>query len=150
MAALLNEIIAIGGTTAHQTLFDDDRMIRHYIAGATQICCHVAIDGGEVIGFQHLDGPDPDQGGAEGWAYIASFVAPRAAGKGIGQKLFAQTLARARTADVKSINATIRADNAVGLRFYTRLGFIPFDREVAVPLRDGTPVDRIVTRYDLS
>ena len=149
MTELLNKIIAIGGTTAHQTPFDADRMQAHYITAPTQICCHVACLDGKVVGFQHLDGPDPAQGGEAGWGYIASFVATEAAGKGIGQALFDATRAVANSAGVRSINATIRADNAVGLRYYQGLGFAPFGRQIAVPLRDGTPVDRIETRFDL-
>ena len=149
MTALLNEIIAIGGTTAHQAPFDDERMYDHYIAAPTQICCHVAEQDGLILGFQHLDGPDPDQGGAEGWGYIASFVATSAAGKGVGQRLFTATLEAARQAGVQSINATIRADNTVGLRYYEGLGFIRFDVLPDVPLLGGRKVDRIVTRFDL-
>lgn len=149
MVGLLNDIIAAGGTTAHQMPFDADRMYRHYIAAPTQICCHVAEQDGLILGFQHLDGPDPDQGGAEGWGYIASFVATSAAGKGIGQQLFPATLSAARQAGVQSINATIRADNMIGLRYYEGLGFIRFDVLPDVPLRDGRMVDRIVTRLDL-
>ncbi len=149
MAALLNEIIAIGGTTAHQTPFDADRMHHHYIAAPTQICCHVAEQEGLILGFQHLDGPDPDQSGAEGWGYIASFVASSAAGKGVGQQLFAATLKAAGQAGVQSINSTIRADNTIGLRYYEGLGFIRFDVLRDVPLRDGKKVDRIVTRFDM-
>ena len=149
MTALLNDIIAAGGTTAHQTPFDDDRMIAHYIACPTGICCNVAENHGQVLGFQQLDGPDPDQGGEAGWGYVASFVKTSASGTGIGQKLFAETLKQAKRAGVRHINATIRADNTVGLRYYHGLGFVTIDRQIGVPLTDGTPVDRVVTRYDL-
>lgn len=150
MAALLNDIIAEGGTTAHQTPFDADRMRAHYIAGPTIICCHVAEESGQVLGFQHLDGPEPDDTDAAGWGYIASFVARQAAGKGIGQLLFAETCKVAAAAGVNAINATIRADNVPGLRYYSGLGFTDFGRLVDVPLRDGTKVDRIKKRFDLT
>ena len=150
MVGLLNTIIAAGGTTAHQTPFDRARMTAHYIAAPTQICCHVADDRGTVLGFQHLDGPDPAQGGTEGWGYIASFVQTAAAGRGIGQKLFAATLDQARLVGLRHINATIRADNTVGLRYYRGLGFRDIDIRRAVPLRDGTLVDRVVTAFDLA
>ena len=149
MRVLLNEIIKAGGTTAHQTLFDNDRMIAHYVACPTGICCHVAESHGQVLGFQQLDGPDPDHGGEAGWGHIASFVQTFAAGSGIGQKLFAETLKQANRAGVRYINATIRADNTFGLRYYHGLGFETFDRQIGKPLTDGTPVDRVVTRYDL-
>lgn len=151
MAMLLNEIIALGGTTAHQTPFDDDRMLQDYIVRPTAICCHVAELDGRILGFQHLDGPDPDQAEAQaGWGYIASFVAGDAAGKGVGQHLFAATRSAAIAAGVRSIDATIRADNVPGLRYYSGLGFVDYDRKLAVPLRDGTLVDRIKKRYDVA
>ena len=150
MADLLNEIIAIGGTTAHQTPFDTDRMRQQYVERATCVCCHVAEEDGRILGFQHLDGPDPDQLPAqEGWSYIASFVAQAAAGKGIGQHLFAATRDAAKAKGVRHIDATIRADNVPGLRYYSGLGFQDYDRQIGVPLRDGTPVDRIRKRFDL-
>ena len=151
MAALLNEIIAIGGTTAHQTPFDNDRMLDHYIARPEVVSCHVAEESGAVLGFQYLAwATDPDDPMPDGWAIIASFVAQSAAGKGVGQHLFAATKAVAAKAGVKTIDATIRADNVPGLRYYGGLGFVDYDRLLGFPLRDGTPVDRVRKRYDLT
>jgi len=150
MTALLNEIIAAGGTTAHQRPFDDQRMQAEYIAPDMNIACHVAEIDGRVAGFQSLVRPGPEANSDwAGWAYIATFVAPDAAGKGIGQHLFAATLANAKSAGVDTIDATIRADNVPGLRYYGGLGFQDYDRLNDVPLRDGTRIDRLRKRYDL-
>ncbi len=150
MTAILNEIIALGGTTAHQRPFDEDRMLHHYIAPPDPLSCQVAEDDGTVLGFQYLGwATDPDDPMPEGWAIIASFVASSAAGKGVGQHLFAATKAVAIKAGVKTIDATIRADNVPGLRYYGGLGFTDYDRLIGVPLRDGTVVDRVRKRYDL-
>jgi ribosomal protein S18 acetylase RimI-like enzyme len=48
------------------------------------------------------------------------------------------------------IDATIRADNTGGLAFYSRQGFVDYDRLVGVPLEDGTPVDRLRKRFDIT
>ena len=49
MAAVLNPIIAAGGTTAHETPVTSDDMVE-IIASA--ICCHVALDdAGEIAGM---------------------------------------------------------------------------------------------------
>lgn len=150
MTALLNDIIALGGTTAHQRPFDPIRMRDHYIAPDNLVSCKVADQNGAVIGFQWLswansaDDPMP-----EGWAIIASFVSPTAAGKGVGQHLFDATKAAASSAGVKVIDATIRADNVPGLRYYSGLGFADYDRLRDLPLSDGTRVDRIRKRFDL-
>ncbi|MFG5379981.1 GNAT family N-acetyltransferase [Yoonia sp. R2-816] len=150
MTAILNEIIALGGTTAHQRPFDEDRMLHHYIAPSDPLSCQVAEDQGAILGFQYLGWPDPDEGYMpEHWAIIASFVASSAAGKGVGQHLFAATKAVAIKAGVKTIDATIRADNVPGLRYYSGLGFTDYDRLIGIPLRDGTVVDRVRKRYDL-
>jgi len=149
MTAVLNGIIAIGGTTAHQTPYDLARMQSHYIAPSRLITCQVAVEGDEVLGFQFLGWPDePDM--PEGWAIIASFVDGSAAGKGVGQHLFAATKTAALSAGVVTIDATIRADNVPGLRYYSGLGFADYNRLIDVPLRDGTAVDRVRKRFDLS
>jgi L-amino acid N-acyltransferase YncA len=127
MAELLNAIIARGGTTAHRTPFSTERMIHHYVASERGISSVVADAGGAILGFQSLDWPAPDWAGANplpaGWAYIATFVAIGAQGRGVGQRLFAATLAAARGAGVTTIDATIRRENAGGLAYYSGLGF---------------------------
>ena len=64
--------------------------------------------------------------------------------------MFAATLEAARAARVAVIDATIRADNTGGLAFYARQGFVDYDRLVGVPLKDGTPMDRIRKRFDIT
>ncbi|WP_108813390.1 GNAT family N-acetyltransferase [Loktanella sp. Alg231-35] len=149
MTMVLNAIIARGGTTAHQTPYDTERMQLHYISPPELVCCHVAKQGGAVLGFQWVGWPNPEPPMPDGWAVIASFVAIEAAGQGIGQMLFKATQKAARKAGVKTIDATIRADNVPGLRYYGGLGFVDYARLIDVPLRDGTRVDRIRKRFDL-
>ncbi len=150
MTELLNRIIMLGGSTAHQRPFDADRMYRHYIASPESISCQVADQSGVVIGFQSLTWPSPADGVMKsGWAIIATFVSNQATGKGVGKHLFAATKEAAGATDVATIDATIRADNDSGLRYYSRLGFIDYDRLKDIPLRDGTVVDRIRKRFDL-
>lgn len=150
LIGVINPIIRAGGTTAHQTPFDPARMARHYIAPPRLVCCMVAELNGLPVGFQTVMWPD-EEGDVfpEGWAIIASFVAQDAAGQGVGRGLFAATRIAAKAAGVTCIDATIRADNAVGLAYYDSLGFTDYDLLVAVPLRDGTLVDRIRKRLDL-
>jgi L-amino acid N-acyltransferase YncA len=143
MAELLNAIIAKGGTTAHRTPFSTDRMIAHYVAPVLGIHCAVAESGGAVLGFQALDWPDPDWAGANplpaGWATIATFVAIGAQGQGVGQLLFAATLAAARQAGVTAIDATIRRENAGGLAYYGGLGFTDYWSDETVIARKFVP-----------
>jgi L-amino acid N-acyltransferase YncA len=150
MTDLLNGIISAGGTTAHQRPFDPERMRRHYIAPDRHIATHVATSGDAVVGFQMLVWPDPKfEPMPDGWGFIATFVRIGMTGQGIGTSLFAATCTSARAAGCRHIDATIRADNAGGLRYYAAMGFADYGIYAAVPLRDGTPVDRIRKRFDL-
>ena len=151
LCALLNEIIAIGGTTAHQTPFTVERFRSTYIDTPTRLSCAAAFDGTGALGFQSLSWPAKgDYPVPDGWAVIGSFVRAGLQGRGIGQHLWAMSRVAARAAGVQAIDATIRADNVPGLRFYAGLGFTDWDVIRAKPLRDGTPVDRIrkVLRLD--
>lgn len=144
LADILNPIILAGGTTGIEDVLDPPTLAHWFIDGPDVIACHLAEAGGKPLGFQSLShyGDLPP-----GWADIATFARqPRC---GIGSALFAATCAAARAAGIVTVNATIRADNAGGLAFYRRLGFVPCRTTPAVPLRDGTPVDRLHHRRDL-
>lgn len=145
MAAIQNEIIRIGGTTAYETERSEDAL-RAYIDGRGAICCFVAEVGGEVIGFQAL-GIWP--GLPEGWADVGTFVRPGLQAKGTGSALFAATCAAARAAGVRVINATIRADNRPGLAFYARQGFRDHGADPDYRLASGQRVGRVHRRLDL-
>ncbi len=150
MCALLNDIIEIGGTTAHQKPFDAARMQRHYLSPPRRISCVVAENQSLILGFQCLEWSDPDWSGPDklpaDWAIIASFVSPGLQGHGLGQGLFSMTRRAAKAAGVTAIDSTIRADNLAGLAYYTGLGFTDYGVFRDVPLRDGTRVDRIRKR----
>ena len=47
------------------------------------------------------------------------------------------------------LNDIIRADNPSGPGYYTTMGFEDHQVARAMPLQDGTPVDRISKRYQL-
>ena len=147
LAALLNQIIKTGGTTAHLKPFDAPRMLNHYIAPPLAISCTLAEVGGTIAGFQALEWSDPNWPGPDSlpadWALIASFVDADFQGRGIGKALFTKTRAAAQSAGVRCIDATIRADNQGGLAFYTSLGFTDYSRLRDIPLSDGTLLDRI-------
>lgn len=126
LTALMNEIIAAGGTTAFKSPFDTDRMTREFIAPPTAISCFAAYENARLLGFQVLFWRG-DYPGAyalpEDWALIGSYVSAAARGKGVGAALFERTRAAAKAAGVRYIDATIRKENAGGQIFYTRLGF---------------------------
>lgn len=146
MAEVINAIIAIGGTTAHQTPFTPDRIVSHYIAAPGVLSCLVAKDEGRLLGFQAVEcWPDLPQG----WGDIGSFVAPGLQRGGVGGALMAATVLAMRAAGVATLNATIRADNAPGLAFYARHGFADYASDPDWCLADGTRVGRVSRRRDL-
>ena len=147
MAALLNEIIDIGGTTAFEDPVTTAQVLEWYIASEGLFCCHVAVDDAYAIaGFQSLEG---DAGDAEKIGYIATFARQTPLVKGVGTALFQSTKAQAHARNVVRINAKIRADNAPGLAYYSKMGFVDHDIQRGVPLKDGTPMDRVIKLFSL-
>lgn len=148
LAELLNAIIARGGTTALEELYSPEDLADAYLVGPDVICCFVAVDAktGTTEGFQTL-GRDPSL--PEGWGDIGTFARVGGTQRGIGTALFAATMEEARRQNLNGINATIRADNTGGLIFYSRMGFQDHSVTRNIPLRDGTPVDRVNKRYQL-
>ena len=145
MAALLNEIIAIGGSTAMtRPVTAED--LRQWMAEPGSIWHLAENDKGAVQGFQWVhrraDLP-PDM------LDIATFVDIRAHGHGVGTKLFDATKTAARNAGFTAINATIRADNDSGLTYYRSKGFETYGHEHGVTLENGLVVNRVQTRYAL-
>jgi L-amino acid N-acyltransferase YncA len=148
LADLLNAIIARGGTTALEEPFTAARLAGTYLTGAKVISCVVAQDGAtrRLEGFQTLV-REPDLPADVG--DIGTFARVGGTQRGVGTALFAATQAAARAKGLSAINATIRADNAGGLAFYGRMGFLDHSVSRAVPLKDGAPVDRIHKRFAL-
>jgi L-amino acid N-acyltransferase YncA len=146
LAELLNAIIARGGTTALETPYTAQALDTAYLTGPSVHCCFVAEADGQLLGFQTLGRQDflPADIGD-----IGTFTRVGGTQGGVGTALFAATCARARELGLSAINATIRGDNTGGLAFYSRMGFIDHEVVPAVPLKDGTPVDRVRKRYPL-
>ena len=144
--AILNQIIRAGGTTALETALNQATFV-HYYVGEDLIICHVVLDdNGQVAGFQWLgvnDALDRD------CADIATFTRRTDVVRGAGRALMATTKSYAKKAGFSQINATIRADNVPGLGYYSNMGFVDHSVARAVPLADGTPVDRISRRFTL-
>ena len=146
LATILNPIIERGGTTAYEDPVDE-AYFQSMIAGlGPHDTLFVAEVDGRVVGYQLLEASPKLP---EGIASIASFVAIDTAAKGIGQAMAATTIRAAKAAGWTEIDATIRADNAAGLAYYSRVGFADHQVFRSVPLKDGTPVDRIAKRLSL-
>ncbi|MBO9399470.1 GNAT family N-acetyltransferase [Shimia sp. R9_3] len=147
-ADLLNEIIAAGGTTAITKTMTKEALGEWLMANPGDATWHVALaENGTLLGFQWI-GPyaalPPEA------CDIGTFVKTGQTGMGIGSKLFDATKTAARKLGYEWINAEIRADNAGGLAYYQSRSFETYARKSDVALADGTTVDKIHKRYDLT
>lgn len=144
LCGLLNEIIEARGTTALEVPLSIEELTDWFITGESALTCHVAEAGSMIAGFQFLSlyGDLPI-----GWADIGTFARIDPKIPGVGTALFAATRSAAEKHNIEFINATIRADNTGGLAYYKKMGFQTYKVAEGVPLRDGTPVDRIQKRY---
>jgi hypothetical protein len=95
LADLLNQIIALGGTTALEEPFTPQALAEAYLTGPAVICCFVAVDrvSGRLEGFQTL-GAYP--GLPQDVGDIGTFARVGSAQRGVGSRLFAATSAEAR------------------------------------------------------
>ncbi|WP_425039941.1 N-acetyltransferase family protein [Primorskyibacter sp. S187A] len=145
-AALLNEIISVGGTTALTEPLTEQALSDWLSADADRSAWHVAEAGGRVVGFQWI-GPFPNLPPEA--CEIGTFVKTGQTGLGIGSRLFDATRKEARRLGYSWINANIRADNEGGLIFYQSRGFRDYGRLEDVALESGALVDKILKRFDL-
>jgi L-amino acid N-acyltransferase YncA len=144
MAALLNEIIAAGGTTARTEPARPQDFLP--LMTGPSCACHVAEIGAAIMGFQVIQPHDalpPDA------ADISTFVQRGKTGLGIGSTLFEATAQAARDLGYRWINATIRADNEGGLIYYQSRGFRDWRHLHDQRLGNGMHVDKICKRFDL-
>ena len=142
MTAVLNAVIALGGTTAHQSPKAEDQVRRGYVDGPDVLSSVVAEFDGQVVGWQAV----------EFWAgdpHIGSFVQPGLQARGAGAAMFALTCQTLRQGGVGYIIASIRADNQPGLAYYARIGFRDIGHEPDFTLKDGRKVGRVHRRFDL-
>jgi L-amino acid N-acyltransferase YncA len=142
MAEILNRIIAIGGTTAHETPMTPDEIREGYISGPEVLSAVVAEDEGQILGWQSVEH-------WQGEAHIGTFVRPGIQARGVGVAMFARTRAQIDARGLKAIVASIRADNVPGLAYYARLGFADVSHEPDYALKDGTVVGRVHRRFHL-
>ena len=87
---------------------------------------------------------------ADDWGDISTFAKVGNTARGVGSSLFEATSRLAREKGFTTINATIRADNSGGLRFYSKIGFVDYKVDKDIPLSDGTLVDKIAKKYLLT
>lgn len=147
IAALLREIIALGGTTAITGHISREDILGWMSDTGAAGAWHVAeTDEGEILGFQYIR-PHADLPPKA--VDIATFTKHGRQGLGIGSKLFEATRRTAGDLGYAWINAAVRADNTAGLAYYQSRGFEVYGRIEGYRMADGQVVDKILKRLDL-
>lgn len=148
LCEILNFIIEVGGTTALETLLTPAEFSQVFLDGERCLACSVAAEreAESLSGFQALS-RHPDL--PNDWGDIATFARLEPKTPGVGTALFAHTREKARHLGLGAINATIRADNQSGLAYYQKMGFQTYRTIPGIPLKSGTPVDRVLKRLIL-
>jgi ribosomal protein S18 acetylase RimI-like enzyme len=144
LSELLNHTIALGGSTAYEAPFSPDAFLDEFLTSVAVHSAQVAVSGDQLVGFQVLYHMTGDHASA---LAIATFADQRVMVRGIGKALFEVTRKNASNSGAPYIQAVIRGDNVAGLAYYRGRGFMDYGVRKAVPLADGTPVDRIETRF---
>lgn len=142
MTRVLNAVIALGGTTAHEQPKTEDEVLADYVEGPEVLSSVVAEDNGRVIGWQSV-------GMWKGDPHIGTFVQPGLQASGAGQAMFTRTCDTLRRQGVGFIIASIRSDNVPGLAYYARIGFRDIAHDPDFTLKGGRKVGRVHRRFDL-
>jgi len=147
MAELFNQIVAAGGTTAHQSSVSAEELFGWMEKHTDSNVWHVAQNRtGQILGFQFIE-PHVDLPADAG--DIATYVRVSATKTGIGSKLFETTRLAAQRLGLVWLNATIRSDNTGGLAYYQSQGFQTWHIDGNTALPDGTVVTKISKRLDV-
>lgn len=147
LCSFLNEIVRLGGTTSRREPMDVPDFTAKYVTADNLISCFVAqTTEHQLIGFQCLhQAPNLPAN----WGDISTFVKPGLTVRGTGTHLFRKTLGNAKKLRLESLNATIRSYNTGGLAFYGKMGFIEYKRDVADPLPDGLPAEKVFKKRNV-
>jgi len=123
MSAMLEALIAAGKRTNPGDL---DFTMTHYVTHPDGILCSVAVDDdGSILGLQSLSRAVEGNryGTPVGWGIIGTHVAPAAARRGVGSRLFEVSREAARAAGIGKIEAYIAVRNVEGQAYYEAMGF---------------------------
>ena len=142
MTGVLNAVIAVGGTTAHEHSKTEAQVREDHVTGTYVLSSVLCDANGEIVGWQSVEMWNGDP-------HIGSFVPPGRQAQGTGGAMFGLTCQILRDHGIGYILACIRADNAPGLAYYARIGFRDIGQDPDYALSDGRKVGRVHRRFDL-
>src|SRR5690625_2181495 len=121
LARLLSSTVAEGGKTAIDSALTGLEFAEWFITGPHCISCLIAEADDKILGFQALERFHDDL--PQGVADIATFVADRARGSGVGRILSDATAALAAELGVQQVRAVIQRSNEDAIGYYRSIGF---------------------------
>ncbi|MBU2992338.1 GNAT family N-acetyltransferase [Octadecabacter sp. 1_MG-2023] len=140
--AILNPIIAAGGTTAYEDPYTEQAFLDHYFSEPP--VSNVVLHNGTIIGFQAAFEVE------QGIYSIGTFTDRNNPVRGAGAALMAKTKSDCRTRGGTAILAKITEDNTGALAFYSKMGFEDFKVDKAAHTRkSGKVVDKVIKRLEL-
>ncbi|MBG0777266.1 MAG: N-acetyltransferase [Desulfovibrionaceae bacterium] len=133
--------------------FPEKRLPEEAFATFLEICrrfpsATVRNGAGEVVGFGLLRPYNPIPTFAR-TAEVAYFIAPGETGLGLGGRLLAHLLARAREAGIAMVLACISSLNEGSIRFHLKNGFRQCGRLERVGEKNGTLFDVVYCQREL-
>ncbi len=108
-------------TFAEQPVSSDERA-RWWAAHAERYPVLVAREGPDIIGWASLS-PYSGRCGYRNTVENSIYLRPEVCGKGLGKRLLAELLARARTAGYRSVIAAICHESTPSLRLHAAAGY---------------------------
>lgn len=125
MAEVQNAIYRAG---LRERPVDVAQVRERYLDMEYRVACTVAEQEGRIVGFQSLKRawPGNPYDVAQGWGIIGTHIHPDAGRSGLGRRLFARSLAAAKAAGLRHIDASIGVDNSAALAYYAAMGFTPY------------------------
>ncbi|MDE2604425.1 MAG: GNAT family N-acetyltransferase [Burkholderiales bacterium] len=140
--ALLYRALRLRALRDHPDAFtsswEDDRS-QPVEAAAQRLAAHAfwgAYRGGELVGIVGLE-REPRAKSRHKASVVGMYVAPEAAGRGVGRALLEALLAHARAEGIASLVLTVTEGNAQARRLYAAAGFRSFGVEPDAMRVDG-------------
>lgn len=123
VAAVLNAVIAEGRYTLFDKPFSDSEE-RAFIASlGERAVLHVAVVDGTIVGIQSVDRFASYADSVSHVAQVGTWLVPEVRGRGIGKRLWVESLAFAREHGYRKVVISVLAHNHQALRYYRSLGF---------------------------
>jgi ribosomal protein S18 acetylase RimI-like enzyme len=123
VAAVLNAVIAEGRYTLFDTPFSDAEEEAFIASLGDRSVLHVAVAGESIVGVQCVDRYASYADSVSHIAHIGTWLLPECRGRGIGKRLWAESLAFARQCGYRKALISVLAHNDQALRFYRSVGF---------------------------